>query len=117
MEALGRLSRHYTVSQGIPKSIFKTHVTIAIFLYYTLTFIHTALKVKTSGYRWMEGGGLLRDQVGKGGRHRFRISNFYIQISNFGICISSFSLIEILLTNQEVRNKKWSKTEGIFHTQ
>ena len=62
MEGLGRLSRHYVVSQGILKSIFKTHVTVAIFLYYTSTVIITALKVKTSGYSWMQGGGLLRER-------------------------------------------------------
>ena len=65
----------------------------------------------------MEGGGLVRDQAGKGGRHRFRISNFNIRISNFGILILGFSQIKILLINQEVGNKKWLKTEGIFHTQ
>ena len=37
-----------SVSQSIPKSIFKTHVTIAIFLYYTIAFIITALNIKTS---------------------------------------------------------------------
>ena len=68
------------MSQGIPKSIFKTHVTIAIFLYYTLTFLITVLKVRTSGYNWMQGSGIVRDQVGKGGRHRFHISNFIIGI-------------------------------------
>ena len=46
----------------------------------------------------MARGGLLREQAGKGGRQRFL---------NFDI------LIEILLINQEVGNKKWSKTEGI----
>ena len=30
-----------------------------------------------------------------------------------GIHISSFSLIEMLLINQEVANKNWLKTEGI----
>ena len=46
MEAMGRVPRYYEVSQAIPKSIFKTHVTVAIFLYYTLTFIIiTALEV------------------------------------------------------------------------
>ena len=74
MEGLGRLSRHYAVSQGILKSIFKTHVTIAIFFYYTLTFIIIELKVKTSGYSWMLHSGLLRDQVKKEGRHRIGIS-------------------------------------------
>ena len=83
MEGLGRLSRHYAVSQGMLKSIFKTHVTVAIFLYYTLTFIITVLKVKTSGYSWMQGSGLLRDQAKKEGRHRFCISQFGFQISNF----------------------------------
>ena len=52
----------------------------------------------------MEGGGFVRDQVGKGGRHRFCISNFGIQISEFTFRICS-SVIEILLTNQEVGNK------------
>ena len=88
MEALGRVSRHYVVGQGRPKNIFKTHVSIAIFLYYTLTFIITALKVKHLGYRWMEGGGLLRDQVGKGGRHRFHILNFDIQMLGFALQVS-----------------------------
>ena len=32
---------------------------------------------------------------------------------NSGFRISSFSLVEILLINQEVGNKKWSKTESI----
>ena len=53
-----RVSRHYAVSQGIPKSIFKTHVAIAILLYYTLTFIITALKVKiqgTGGWKEVDG--------------------------------------------------------------
>ena len=63
---------------GTPKSIFKIHVTVAIFLYYALTFTVTVLKVKTLGYRWMEGGGFVRVQAGKGGRHRFRILNFGI---------------------------------------
>ena len=31
----------------------------------------------------MQGGGLLRDQVKKEGRHRFHISQFGFQISNF----------------------------------
>ena len=53
------------------KSIFKTHVTIAIFLYYTLTFIITALKVKTSEYSWMQAGGLLWDWAKKEGRFQF----------------------------------------------
>ena len=38
----------------------------------------TVLKAKTLGYRWMEGGGFVRVQAGKGGRHRFRILNFGI---------------------------------------
>ena len=38
----------------------------------------TVSKVKTLGYRWMEGGGLVRVQAGKGGRHRFHILNFRI---------------------------------------
>ena len=66
------------MSQGILKSIFKTHVTVAIFICYTLRFIITALKVKTLGYRWMERSGFVRDQTGKGGRHRFHISHFQI---------------------------------------
>ena len=37
--------------QSIHESIFKTHVSIAVFLYYTITFIITALNIKTSGYR------------------------------------------------------------------
>ena len=53
----------------------------------------------------MEGGGFVRDQVGKGGRHIFRILELLI------------SLIEILLINQEVGNKKGLKTEDIFCTQ
>ena len=88
MEAMGRVSRHYVVSQGIPKSIFKTHVTIAIFLYYNLTFLITALKVRTSGYKWMQLSGIVRDQAGKGGRHGFHISNFVIGI--FELCDSHF---------------------------
>ena len=83
MDGLRRLSRHYVVSKGILKSIFKTHVTVAIFLYYTLTVIITALKVKTSGYSWMQGGGLLREEVKKEGRHRFHVLQFGFQISNF----------------------------------
>ena len=44
MEEVERVSRHYAVSQGIAKIIFKTHVTIVIFLYDTLiTFIITVL--------------------------------------------------------------------------
>ena len=61
---------------GMLKSIFKTHVTLAIFLYYTLTFNITVLKVKTSEYSWMQGGGLLRDRVKKEGRHRFQFLGF-----------------------------------------
>ena len=83
MEGLRRLSRHYVVSQGILKSIFKTHVIVAIFLYYTLTVIITALKVKTSGYSWMQGSGLLREEVKKEGRHRFHISQFGISDFKF----------------------------------
>ena len=89
------------VSQSIPKSIFKTHVTIAIFLYKTIAFIITVLNIKTSGYRQIAGGGLLRNWAGKGSKQKN--SNFDIQISGFGF----------LLTNQEVANKKWSTTEGI----
>ena len=69
------------MSQSIPKSIFKTHVTIAIFLYYTLAFIITVLNIKTSVYRWIAGGGLLRNQTGKGGRQKF--SNFKIRYLDF----------------------------------
>ena len=36
----------------------------------------------------MEGGGLLTDWVGKGGRHRFHISSFDIQICGFGFQVS-----------------------------
>ena len=46
---MGGVPRYHMVSQGILfmlKSIFKTHVTITIFIYYTLTFITTVLKVK-----------------------------------------------------------------------
>ena len=105
MEAIGRLSRHYVVSQGIPKSIFKTYVTIGIFLYHTLIFIITVLKVRSSGYRWMEGGGFLRwgKEVG-----RFRISIFAFQYLHFEF------------QSDQIRKwiiKKWSKPEGIFHTQ
>ena len=99
---MGRVPRYYKVSQGIPKSIFKTHVTVVISLYYILTFIVTVLKVKTSGYRWMEGGGFVRDQSEKGGRHRFSILNFRI--------VDQFD------RDQEVGNKKGSKTEDIFCT-
>ena len=53
----------------------------------------------------MEVGGFVREQVRKGGRHRFCFSKLLI------------SLIEILLINQEVGNKKGSKTEDIFCTQ
>ena len=81
MEAVRRVPRYYEVSQGIPKSIFKTHVTVAIILYYT--FIITALKIKNLMYDWIKVGGFVRDQAGKGGRHRFCISNFSIQISEF----------------------------------
>ena len=49
MEVMGRVSRYNEVSQGIPKIIFKTHVTVAILIYYTLTFIITVLKVNTLG--------------------------------------------------------------------
>ena len=69
------------------KSIFKTHVTVATIFYYTLSFIITALKVKNLVYEWMEGGVFVRDQVGKGGRHRFCILNFGIQILEFTFCI------------------------------
>ena len=119
MGAMGRVPRYHEVSQGLPKIIFKTHVTIAIFLSYTLTFIITVLKVKTLGYRWMEGGGFVRDQAGKGGRHRFCMSNFRICISNFKIRILELliSLIEILLINKEVGNRKGFKNRGHFlHT-
>ena len=47
LEGLERLSRYYAVSQGIlgmPKSIFKTHVTIAIFLYYTFNIHHYSVE-------------------------------------------------------------------------
>ena len=47
-------------------------------------------------------------------------TDFWISIfgfSDFQFQISSFSLIEIFLINQEVGNKKWLKTEGIFCTQ
>ena len=57
--------------KGIPKGIFKTHVTVEVFLSFTLTFIIIALKVKILVCRLMEGGGFVRDQVGKEGRHRF----------------------------------------------
>ena len=110
MEAIGRVPRYYKVSPGIPKSIFKTHVTVVIFLYYILTFIVTVvteLKVKTLGHRWMEGGGFVRDQSGKGGRHRFCISNFRICILNFGI-VDQFD------RDQVVGNKKGSKNRGHF---
>ena len=65
----------------------------------------------------MEGGGLLRNQAGKGGRHRFHISIFGFRVSDFEFRILCFSLIEILLIDQKVGNNKWSKTEGIFCTQ
>ena len=71
------------MSQSIPESIFKTHVTIAIFIYYTITFIITVLNIKTSGYRWMAGGGLLRDRTGKGGRQRFLNLIFGFWVSDF----------------------------------
>ena len=58
---MGRVPRYYEVSQGISKRIFKTHVTVAIILYYTLTFIITVLKVKDLVYGWMEEGGFVRD--------------------------------------------------------
>ena len=51
MEAVGRVPRYYKVSQGIPKSIFKTNVTVVIIFYYTLTFIITALKVTNLVYK------------------------------------------------------------------
>ena len=51
----------------------------------------------------MEGGGFVRDQVGKGGRHKFCISEF----------LSVINSVEILLTNQEVGNKKGQETEDI----
>ena len=70
--------------KGIPKGIFKTHVTIEVFLYFTLTFIITALKVKILVCRLMEGGVFVRDQVGKEGRHRFCISEFvFLYLINF----------------------------------
>ena len=54
--------------------------------------------------------------MGKGGRDRFCILNFDIQILNFGFWISSFSLIEILLINQELC-KKVVENRGHFpHT-
>ena len=61
----------------------KKHFQNSCYCYYTLTFIITVLKVRTSGYSWMQGSGLLRDQAKKEGRHRFCISQFGFQISNF----------------------------------
>ena len=49
LEGLVGLPKYYAVSQGILfmlKSIFKTHVTITVFIYSTLTFIIIVLKVK-----------------------------------------------------------------------
>ena len=37
---MGRVPRYYEVSQAILKNIFKTHVNVAIFLYYTLTITY-----------------------------------------------------------------------------
>ena len=49
------------------------------FFYYTLTFIITVLKVKTSEYSWIQAGGLLWDWVKK--EERFQFLGFAFRVS------------------------------------
>ena len=83
--------------KGIPKIIFKTHVTVEVFLYIYY------YNIEGQEFSVMEGGGCVRDQVRKWGRHKFCISEF----------LSVINSVEILLINQEVGNKKGWETEDI----
>ena len=65
-------------------------------------------RVQLDARQWLVEGLGQRKKVG---------TDFAFRNLDFRFQILSFSLIEILLINQEVGNKKWSKTEGIFCTQ
>ena len=66
---------------------------------------HQDFRLQVDSRRWLVEG--LK-------KERRQAKFFEFWYSYFGFWISSFSLVEILLINQKVGNKKWLKTEGIF---